>query len=186
MLGRIALVFGVALAIWVAIGCFSAQVACAHDPRFVCSPRAAEHAVAIPDAGKSWAYYGGLAPGQSDAFVLRVDRSIAVPWNLLVDVRDAGNPARPVGTLYGAAGHAIASVAFSGNRSFFEPFSRESYLESPSVTLRLTPGSYSLFVRMSSGPRQRYVMAIGEAERFSPLEIPYVVGAIARIRALRY
>lgn len=33
---------------------------------------------------------------------------------------------------------------------------------------------------------QRYTLAIGEAERLSPLEYAYLVGAILRIRAQRY
>ena len=186
MVARVALTLGAALVVWLAVGCFSAQVACAHDPRFVCSPRTGEHPVAIPDASKSWAYYGGLARNQSDAFALRIDRPVKVPWSLLIDRRDAGNPARPVGTLYDAAGNVVASVTFSARQSFYEPFSRESYVESSVVSLRLAPGRYSIVVRTTGGQRQRYVMAIGEAERFSPFEIPYVVGAIARIRALRY
>lgn len=173
--------------VWLLVGSATAQVACAHDPRFICSPRSAEHPVRIPDVGKSWAYYGGIGRGQSDTFAFTVDRTTQAPWNLLVDVRDANNAARPSATLYNAAGSAIARVGFAdGATTFYEPFSRESYLESRTVNLSLSPGRYSVVVTMPAAAPQRYVMAIGEAERFSPLEIPYVIGAIARIRALRY
>lgn len=183
---RVALVFGAALMLWVVAGYSSAQVACAHDPRFVCSPRSVAHPVAVPDAGKSWAYYGGLAEGQNDTFSLVLDRATTVPWNLLVDARDAGNSARPEATLYDVAGRTAARLTFSRVQTFYEPFSRESYVESETLKLHLLPGYYKIVVSMPGARRQRYVMAIGEAERFSPFEIPYVLGAIARIRSLRY
>lgn len=172
--------------LWLVAGYSAAQVACAHDPRFTCSPRSVEHAVVITDAGKSWAFYGGLAADQSDTFSVAVDRTTTVPWNLLVDVRDASNPARPEATLYDVAGRAATRLTLSGTRTFYEPFSRESYVESQNLELHLLPGYYRIVVSIPGARRQRYVMAIGEAERFSPLEIPYVLGAIARIRALRY
>jgi hypothetical protein len=183
---KLALTFVVALAIWLLIGYGQAQRACAHDPRFTCSPRNATNAVEIADAGKSWAYYGGLASGQTDHFHFILNRPTAVPWSLLVDARDAGNAARPSAMLYGARGDSIAQLKRCGSSTFYEPFSRESYLQSCIEHLDLKPGNYNIVVSMSGSTRQRYVMAIGEAERFSPFELPYVVGAIARIRALRY
>jgi len=185
---RIGLTFAVAFALWLGVGYSAAQRACAHDPRFVCSPRSATHAVRIPDASKSWAYYGGLTPDQSDEYTFGLSRATVVSWSLLVDARDAATPARPAAALFDAQGSVIAGVNFAGGGSaFYEPFSRESYLQSAIRHLNLWPGNYSIVVSMSgAAARQRYVMAIGDAERFSPLEIPYVAGAIARIRARRY
>ena len=175
----------IALAVWVVVGSLTAQTACAHDPRFVCSPRPQSHPVLIPDAGKSWAYYGSLASGQHDAFVFSIDRPLDVPWQLLVDRRDAFNPARPQATLSGPGG--VAARVTSEDTAFYEPFSRLSYVTSPDRTLHLQPGAYAVDVTMVRGDRpQRYVMAIGSAERFGLGEIPYVLGAIARIRAQRY
>lgn len=186
MIRRAGLTLLAALTIWLAIGFSAAQRACAHDPRFVCSPRTGSNSVVIPDVGKSWAYYGGLMAGQSDRFVFDVNGLTVVPWSLLVDARDANDPARPAATLYDADGRAIARLALLRGNAFYEPFSRESYRQSGTDDLHLSPGAYSIVVTMSAGSRQRYVMAIGDAERFSPFEIPYVAGAIVRIRSRRY
>ncbi|HYL28244.1 MAG TPA: hypothetical protein VEW74_10460 [Candidatus Nitrosotalea sp.] len=187
MAARIGLTFIAALGLWIGVAYSAAQRACAHDPRFVCSPRTAAQPVRIPDASKSWAYYGGLAANQSDEFTFTLTRSAAVPWTLLLDTRDVKNPARPAAALFDSQGRVIAGLDFAGGWSrFYEPFSRESYLQSGIDQLNLSPGTYRIVVTMSGTARQRYVMAIGEAERFSPLEIPYVAGAVARIRAQRY
>lgn len=183
---RIGLASFAALLLWLFAAYSAAQRACAHDPRFVCSPRGAGHVVQIPDASKSWAYYGGLASTQSDTFGFALKRQTAIPWSLLIDKRDAGNPGRPAAALFDAAGRVIALLNFSHASIFYEPFSRETYLQTRVRHLDLPPGSYSVVVTMSGIARQRYVMAIGDAERFSPLEIPYVAGAIARIRSRRY
>lgn len=183
----IAGVAGLAFAAWFLIGYFSALPACAHDPRFVCSPRDAAHPVVVPDPQKSWAFYGGLRPGQRDVFTFTAARPLKVPWSLLIDRRDAPNPARPEATLADASGHPLARLDLRGAKPFYEPFSRSTYLESPDRTLDLPPGTYRIEVAMTGGgARQRYVIAIGEDERFGIGEVPYVLGAIGRIRALRY
>ncbi len=140
----------------------------------------------VPDAGKSWAYYGGLRRGQHDTFVFTLAQPLDVPWQLLVDRRDTANPARPQAVLSGERGP-IARLDMHRNEGFYEPFSRLSYIETPDLTLHLRPGSYVVDVSMGSGDeRQRYVMAIGSAERFGFGEVPYVFGAIGRIRGQRY
>lgn len=184
---EIAGIVSAVLASWFAFGYFSAQRACAHDPRFACSARPASRAVPIDDAKKSWAFYGSLQPGQSDYYSFIVATSADVPCSLLVDVRDAANRARPRAVIYGSQNVPLAEVAFNTPKAFYEPFSRETYLQSPVRALRLPPGRYTVVVSMAARERrQRYVLAIGAEERFSPLEIPYVIGAISRIRALRY
>lgn len=185
---RVAEVAGVtvvALVVWSAFAYSSALRACAHDPRFVCSPRENDPVV-IPDVTKSWAYYGSLAAGESDHFNFELAKSAGdIPWSLLVDVRDAGNPARPVAVLNGT--NAQERLAFDRVGRFYEPFSRETYLQTGERTLTLEAGRYRILVTMPRGiRRQRYVMAIGRAERFSPLELPYVLGALGRIRGLEY
>lgn len=187
-LKRFLIGFVAALAMWFAFGFFSAQRACAHDPRFVCSPRSASDAVAIPDPSKSWAFYGHLVPGQDDIFTFRVTRWIDEPWNLLVDVRDRATPTWPEAELRTSQGRTISQLRISNERTFYEPFSRETYIISPTPRVRLGPGDYSVIVTMHGPPNreQRYVMAIGEAERFGIGEIPYVLGAIHRIRARDY
>ncbi len=184
-LAGVAGVTAIAFAVWCAFGYGSALRACAHDPRFVCSPRETDP-IAIPDVTKSWAYYGSLAAGESDRFDFALAKRVErIPWSLLVDVRDAGNPARPSAVLTGA--RAQERLAFDRVGRFYEPFSRETYLQTGERTLTLEPGRYRIVVTMPGGiRRQRYVMAIGSAERFSPLELPYVLGALHRIRGLRY
>jgi hypothetical protein len=187
-LKRFTLGVAAALALWFAFGFFSAQRACAHEPRFVCSPRSASDAIAIPDPSRSWAFYGHLVPGQNDVFTFRAPQALVVPWNLLVDVRDRAIPTRPQAVLRTSEGRAIAQLRVSGRRTFYEPFSRETYIMSPTPRLRLGPGNYCVVVTMrgSTKREQRYVMAIGEAERFGIGEFPYVLGAIHRIRARDY
>lgn len=173
-----------ALVVGVSIG--SAQVACAHDPRFACSPRA-RNPIRIPDPSKSWAYYGHLGPGQTDLYRFTVSQALAVPWNVLLDQRDAATAGRPVATITDSTGHAIAQANLKHPEAFFEPFSREHYLISPDQTILLSPGRYEVRVTIvGAKSAQRYTLAIGEAERLSPLEYAYLVGAILRIRAQRY
>jgi hypothetical protein len=174
------------LAVIVAISIGSAQVACAHDPRFACSPRAA-NPIRIPDPSKSWAYYGHLGAGQSDLYRFSISKALAVPWNVLLDQRDAATPGRPVAIMTDGAGHVVAEANLDRPVTFYEPFSREHYLTSPDRTLHLRPGRYEVRVSMpGANEAQRYTLAIGEAERFSPLEVPYLIGAILRIRAQHY
>lgn len=187
---RLAVRAGIVAAFFVlaffAFGFLSAQTACAHDPRFVCSPRE-DNPVVVPDPVKSWAYYGHLKESQHDAFTFTVAAPLHVPWNLLVDRRDAQNDARPYAVLSNLSGKPIAQLDFAAAAPFYEPFSRLHYLQTKTVDLQLAPGTYTIVVSMrGSGRRQRYVMAVGEAERFTPAEIPYVLGAIYRIRALNY
>ncbi len=177
-----------ALALWFGLGILGAQKACAHDPRFACSPRDEAHAIVIPDAGKSWAYYGHLASGQMDAYTFTLARRARVPFSVLVAQGDAdADPGRPALAVKDARGVMIARTDLSKGEDFYEPFSRVDYLKSPDIVMDLEPGSYSLTVEMrGSSGLQRYVLAVGEAERFSVGELPYVLGAIARIRAMRY
>jgi len=168
---------------WLGSGYIGAQRACAHDPRFACSPRDAAHAIHIADPTKSWAFYGRLAPGQHDRYQFALHHAATVPWNLLIERADAANAARPVATLTGASGTVISRITLARAQRFYEPFSRIDYLSSPPVNLHLAPGKYRIEVAMSGpGAAQRYVMAIGAQERFGLWEIPYVLGAIHRIR----
>ncbi len=184
---RVAIVAMAALAIWFVVGFSSAQRACAHDPRFACSPRAQSNAVPIADPRKSWAFYGHLRGGETDEYDFAIASAAKLPWSLLVDARDAHNPARPAGTLFGPNGKLVAALDFAHAERFYEPFSREEYLTTPTLALELPPGAYRIIVRMQGGIAvQRYVMAIGADERFGIGEIPYVFGAIHRIRALDY
>jgi len=106
-----------------------------------------------------------------------------VPWNLLIEKKDVANSARPVAILTNDSGTVVARATLARTQSFFEPFSRIDYLSSPPVNLHLAPGRYRIEVVMNGpGSMQRYVMAIGEQERFGLWEIPYVLGAIHRIR----
>jgi hypothetical protein len=169
------------------VGFLGAGRACAHDPRFACSPRTPVNPVVIADPEKSWAFYGHLATGEADRYAFSVRTPLRVPWNILVDERDARNPARPSATLFDANGAVRARIDLRDATMFFEPFSRERYLSSPERELSLAPGAYTIDVSMRGGhATQRYTLAIGEAERFSVLDVPYVAGAIVRIRALRY
>lgn len=176
----------VAIAAFVALvflgGAFDSGIACAHDPRFACSPRTAADPVVIGDAGKSWAFYGRLDAAQRDHYSFVLSGAQQVPVGILIDTRDASNPARPELTLYDSSHRTIARIGLRPSVRFDEPFSRVSYLSSPPHTLSLQPGTYTAVVGMHGGAApQRYVFAIGARERFGILEIPFVLGAIYRI-----
>ena len=174
------------VAVTVAVSIASAQVTCAHDPRFVCSPRAGTPII-IADPSKSWAYYGHLEPQQTDVYRFTVSKSLDVPWNVLLDERDAATAGRPAATVAHSAAHVVAAADLRHPKTFFEPFSREHYLISPDQTMHLTPGRYEVRVSIPGATgEQRYTLAIGEAERFSPLEYGYLVGALLRIRMQHY
>lgn len=184
-LAGVAGITAIALVVWIALGYSDALRACAHDPRFVCSPRDT-HPVDIPDVTKSWAYYGSLAANERDRFDFVLEKSTRnISWSLLVDVRDADDPARPTAILTGTKGQ--ERLSFDHVTRFYEPFSRETYLQTGERMLNLEAGHYRILVTMpTAARRQRYVMAIGNAERFSPLELPFVLGALDRIRRLQY
>ncbi|MDQ2991303.1 MAG: hypothetical protein M3R30_00580, partial [Candidatus Eremiobacteraeota bacterium] len=158
-----------------------------HDPRFACSPRGEANAIAIADATTSWAFYGHLKTGQADVYAFTLRSPATVPWNLLVDERDAGNLARPAATLSSPVGKIVAGTDFGRQETFYEPFSRERYASTRVRTLRLAAGTYRIVVTMEGGSaEQRYTLAVGSAERFGIADVPYVLGAIHRIRALDY
>jgi hypothetical protein len=172
-----------ALAVWLGFGFFAAQKACAHDPRFACSPRDEQHAILISDPSKSWAYYGRLAPGERDVYGFFANRTMSVPVSVLIEKQDAGNPARPQLVVVDEKLHTVAMRDLSAPSAFFEPFSRIEYLTSPQTPVALEPGRYEAVVKMVGGTApQRYVFAIGEDERFGFGEIPYVFGAIRRVQ----
>ena len=187
LIRRVATAILLALALAIVAGAFSAQTACAHDPRFACSARDASHSIVVSDPAKSWAFYGSLAEGQEDHYSIQAREKTRVPVSILLDERDAANPARPVASVYDGAGSIAERIDLSKPTSFYEPFSRVQYLSSSEREITLPPGRSTVVIAMQggSGP-QRYVFAIGRDERFSPLELPYVVGAIYRIHMRRF
>jgi hypothetical protein len=175
-----ALIFIVAAVTLVAtVGFFSAGRACAHDPRFACSPRGQDRPIHITQPEKSWAFYGHLSAAEVDHYTVDTLRSIVVPVQILIDERDAGNPARPVAKIKDAAGRSIGAIDLASGHPFFEPFSRVRYLESPDRLIRFSAGTSTITVSMRDGSAsQRYVLGIGSAERFSASEIPYLRGSL--------
>ncbi len=184
---RIAIAALLVLAGIVAAGALSAGRACAHDPRFACSPRPASNPVVVGDPAKSWAFYGDLAAGQEDRYALISPRTLRVPAQVLVDSRDAANAARPVAVITGSDKREIGRLDLSNATTFYEPFSRVSYLASPERTIVLPAGTSTVVVSMRGGSApQRYVFAVGEEERFSLLEMPYLLGAVYRIHERKF
>jgi hypothetical protein len=184
---RVVAAIAVALTLIVGAGVFSAQTACAHDPRFACSPRTASHPIAVSDPAKSWAFYGRLAQGQEDHYFIQARGMTRVPISILLDVRDTGNAARPVASVYDGAGKIIERIALSNPTSFYEPFSRVQYLSSGERDITLEQGRSTVVITMHGGSEpQRYAFAIGRDERFSVLDLPYVAGAIYRIHTRKF
>lgn len=176
-----------ALALISVVGAFSAKTACAHDPRFACSPREAADSIVVSDPAKSWAFYGRLAEGQEDHYSIRAGAKVRVPISILLDVRDAANPARPVASVYDGAGNIVERITLSNPASFYEPFSRVHYLSSRERKITLGHGFATVVIAMRGGAApQRYAFAIGRDERFSLLELPYLAGALYRIHTQKF
>ncbi|MHB8461945.1 MAG: hypothetical protein ACYDA1_04810 [Vulcanimicrobiaceae bacterium] len=183
------LVAVIAAGVWFIAGWSDAGRACAHDPRFACSPRPDTHPIAITDPQKSWAFYGRLGSGQTDTYTVSTAKAVTVPWQLLIERTDEGNAARPRALVRNQQGREIATLDLRSDatQTFFEPFSRIDYLATIAKPLTLTSGTYTITVGMEpSGTPQRYVMAIGQDERFGLGEIPYVFGAIRRVQTRGY
>lgn len=176
-----------ALALFVSAGVFFAATACAHDPRFACSVRDASHPIVVSDPAKSWAFYGRLSQGQEDHYFIEARAKIRAPVSILLDTRDAANPARPVAAVYDDAGTMVERIALTNPARFYEPFSRVQYLTSGEREITFAPGRSTIVVAMHGGSEpQRYVFAIGRDERFSLLELPYIAGALYRIHARKF
>lgn len=175
------------VALIVVVGALSAGTACAHDPRFACSPRDATHPIVVSDPAKSWAFYGRLAEGQEDHYFIRAARKTRVPISILLDMRDAANPARPAVSVYDGAGTIVEHIDLSSSASFYEPFSRVRYLSSGEREITLAQGSSTVVIAMRGGSEpQRYAFAMGRDERFGVVELPYVVGAVYRIHTRKF
>lgn len=141
----------------------------------------------IPDPQKSWAYYGRLARGQRDVYRVVLRNRLTVPLSISIEKADEVNPGRPHVVVRDSSARAVATVPFDRVQAFYEPFSRISYLTTPSRELQLSSGTYSIAVTMDGATLpQRYVLAVGSLERFTLGEIPYVIGAVHRIRAREY
>ena len=188
MIKRVLLVLAAVIVVLVIAEIFSAGRACAHDPRFACSPRSESNPIVISDATKSWAFYGRLAGDQEDHYVVTTASGAQrIPMSILVDVRDAANPARPRATLYDQSGRTLASVDLANAQPFYEPFSRVRYLTSPERLVDLGAGTFTIVIAMQhGGAAQRYTFAFGRDERFGVLEIPYLLGAIYRVHNRRF
>jgi hypothetical protein len=105
---------------------------------------------------------------------------------LLVDQRDAVNPARPAATI-SASGRALATIDLVRAQAFYEPFSGVTYFESPARVVAFPAGTSTITVTMhGGGTAQRYVLAVGSQERFSVWEMPYLLGAVYRIHTRRF
>lgn len=183
---RAAVLLALALLVVVAAGALTAGRACAHDPRFACSPRDTDPII-VTDPQKSWAFYGRVNADTEDRYEIQTRLGATVPVQLLVDERDAGNPARPIAIVTAPSGREIATLDLGRGRPFFEPFSRVTYVAGATRNVTFPAGTSLIRVTMLGGTvAQRYTLAIGSEERFGIGEIPYLVGALYRIHARRF
>ena len=180
VVGRTLIVLGGTLIAAFLAGVFSAGTACAHDPRFACSPRPASSPVAIGDVVKSWAFYGRLASPQRDYY----DFSTAVPLRIPSIFSSINamppTPARPSLIVEGAnqrENHAPRpEQPRHVRRAVFTRLVSEQERRTRSCPWPLHRGRLD-----EAAAAQRYTFAIGRDERFGILEIPYVLGAVSRI-----
>jgi hypothetical protein len=120
----------------------------------------------VQDPEVSKAYYGELA-GKPAVYEIRCDSSFSLYVNLLVpDI--AGARTDFSADIY-HEGQPLTRLDGSGYpwTTFYEPFGNDTYLQGPEYRSKVGPGVYR--IEVANGQNQgKYVLAIGELERFPP------------------
>ena len=142
-----------------------ASPAVAHQPHVVGD--AARVAVSDPEISK--AYYGRL-PGVPARYEISSRRPFTLYAQITVpDISGARRDYRL--TILGPDGQLLAqlSTPTSHWKRFFEPFGGDHYLSGPEYRRHVPAGHYIVQVSRA-GNRGTYVLAIGEAEQWGPIE----------------
>lgn len=155
------------LTLGVSVLCLLPQAVSAHQPRIVESDLTA---VEMPEVSK--AYYGKLS-GTPHVFLISESEPFDLYVNVLVPdvpgaktdvsaaVVQATNPEEPL---------ILLNADAAPWSRFYEEFGQDSYLAGKEERRELPAGEYEIRV-WSSNNDSTYVLAVGEAERFTPREI---------------
>lgn len=147
--------------IWLVV----ASPAVAHQPRIV--GYAARVAVRDPEISK--AYYGRL-PGAPARYEIVSGQPFTLYAQITVpDIHGARRDYRL--TILGPDGRLLSQLSTAASRwkRFYEPFGGDHYLTGPEYRRRVPAGRYIVQVA-GPGKRGTYVLAIGEAEQWGPIE----------------
>ena len=143
----------------------AASSAGAHQPHVV----GAAARVAVSDPEISKAYYGRL-PGVPARYVIVSRDPFTLYAQITVpDIRGARRDYRL--TILGPEGQLIAQLSTPPShwKRFFEPFGGDHYLTGPEYRRHVPAGRYIVQVARPTN-RGTYVLAIGEAEQWGPIE----------------
>jgi hypothetical protein len=150
--------------------------ALAHQPRLV----GAATAVRVTEPEVSKAYYARL-PGRP----ARYEITSGVPFTLYAQttVPDVAHARRDLRMrILGPTGQ-LAGLTTPPSRwkPFYEPFGGDHYLTGPEFRRRVPAGRYTVEVS-DPGNRGTYVLAIGEAEKWDPVEAARALAALPAIK----
>ncbi len=154
-----------------------ASPAIAHQPHVVGD--AATVVVSDPEISK--AYYGRL-PGVPARYEIVSRRPFTLYAQITVpDIRGARRDYRL--TILGPGGQLLAQLntPTSHWKRFFEPFGGDHYLTGPEYRRHVPVGHYIVQVSRP-GNRGTYVLAIGEAEQWGPIEALSALMALPTIK----
>jgi hypothetical protein len=154
-----------------------ASPAVAHQPHVVGD--AARVRVSDPEISK--AYYGRL-PGVPARYEIVSRRPFTLYAQITVpDIRGARRDYRL--TILGPGGQLLAqlSTPTSHWKRFFEPFGGDHYLTGPEYRRHVPAGNYIVQVARPTN-RGTYVLAIGEAEQWGPIEALSALIALPTIK----
>jgi len=153
-----------------------APAALAHQPRVVGAART----VRVSDPEVSKAYYAHL-PGVP----ARYEIASASPFNLYAQTTVPAVPASRRDLqmrVFGPSGElARLAVAAKAWKTFYEPFGGDHYLTGPEFSRHVPAGRYTVEIS-DTGNRGTYVLAIGQAERWSALEAIHALFALPTIK----
>ena len=137
--------------------------------------------VAVSDPEISKAYYGRL-PGVPARYEIVSRRPFTLYAQITVpDIRGARRDYRL--TILGPGGQLLAQLntPTSHWKRFFEPFGGDHYLTGPEYRRHVPAGHYIVQVSRP-GNRGTYVLAIGEAEQWGPIEALSALMALPTIK----
>lgn len=155
----------------------AASPAVAHQPHVVGD--AARVAVSDPEISK--AYYGRL-PGVPARYEIVSRRPFTLYAQITVpDISGARRDYRL--TILGPDGRVLAQLSTPSShwKRFFEPFGGDHYLTGPEYRRHVPAGHYIVQVARPTN-RGTYVLAIGEAEQWGPIEALSALIALPTIK----
>lgn len=165
----------IACFVWVG-GMLAAHSVSAHQPVVVNDATL----VKIADPEISKAYYAELT-GVSAHYRIKAEQGFAFYVNVLVPDIASATEDYSVTILRDGSIFAALSAGSEDWTIFHEPFGNDTYRQGPELRMVMPAGNYDLTV---SNPNNegKYVLAIGETEKFSLSEIPRTMSELVKVK----